>query len=424
MKQRTKRIFGRLSMKTVFSGIDLLSKMYRMSPPHLHVSDPIPDEETLKKGFDGKYNIYSRFSGHPDTGELEQWFCNFEGGAQFRVYSSGMAAVTTALFAAGEMHGPIHVVAILPLYGGTYMWLRKLARSPSHHFLVTFLYANDPNLHAQLYDSIGPSTRAIIFEVAGNPTLTIPNVEEILRVAHKCKRNCITICDNTFLTGLFHPLKWGVDVVVGSGTKYIVGQSSWLMGYLGVSQNFLENCPEYWREVAEYSVELGAVLAPIEAWLTKLCVADVMDRIMLQSINALAVAQFLETHPMVERVVYPGLRSYSQHKNAMRYLETIDGKQYFGSMISFYLKNADYLHTMRFLYYLNNNTHIQHKASLGGPVDSIESPTGLSHAQYDPEHNLRCDITKNNVRLSVGRTVIPETTIAALDEALYAVNSY
>jgi cystathionine beta-lyase/cystathionine gamma-synthase len=125
----------------------------------------------------------------------------------------------------------------------------------------------------------------------------------------------------------------------------------------------------------------------------------------------------------VERVVYPGLESYTWRERALYYLEPVDGVRYFGGMISFYLKNADFNRTMRFLYYLNNHTHIQHKASLGGPIDSVESPLALSHAACDAEHNFRCGITNNNVRLSVGRVVSADFTISALNVALYAIKA-
>lgn len=424
MARKKKVLPKEMTTAAAIADITNLAETWGLTPPHLHVSDPIPDEDTLKRGLDGTYNVYARYAGHPDTSELESWLCDFEGGAKFRVFGSGMAAITAAVFAAGEINGPIHIVAVLPLYGGTYSLLRKLARSPSHHFLVTFLYANDPQFSLKLYDAIGPSTRAIIFEVAGNPTLTIPNVEEIVRIAHKCIHPIITICDNTFLFGLFKPFTWGIDVAVASDTKYLIGESSWLMGHCGVSNRMLADCPLFWGEVVEWSTELGAVPAPIETWLTShFCTNDVLSRVIQQSRDALCIAKFLEAHPLIERVEYPGLESYPQKENAVKYLEIIDGKQYFGGMISFDLKNADFLRTEKFLYYLNNHTHIKHKASLGGLVDSVESPTLLSHAACDSYDNFRCGITRSKVRFSTGHSVSAEITIAVFDEALCAVNS-
>lgn len=400
------------------------ASMYGIDPPHLCVADQIPDVETLKRGRSGEYNVYARFGGHPDISYMEQWLCEFESAKRCRVFASGIAAIHTAISAAGEINGPIHVIAILPLYGGTYTLLRKLARSPSHHFLVTFLFANDPDLKLKLYDAIGPSTRVILFETAGNPTLSFPDVEEIVRIAHTCKRDIITICDNTLLFGLFKPLRWGVDVVVASDTKYLVGESSWLMGHLGVSERLMQNCPRFWRETLEWSVEFGATLGPFEAWYTHhFCAPDVLERVKMQSRHALHVAQYLESHPKIERVCYPGLASYPDRDSAVRYLESFDdGVQYFGGMISFYLKGADLPRTEEFLYYLNNHTGIKHKASLGGPVDSVESPLFLSHADCDSYDNFRCGITKNNVRGSIGRGD-PNKTIEALDEALAAIFS-
>lgn len=402
---------------------ELFARRYGIDPPHLHVSDPIPDPETLRKVFNGKHNGYARFVGHPDIVDLENWLCEFEKAAHCRVFSSGMGAISAAVFAAGEMHGPIHIVAILPLYGGTYDLLKKLAKSASHTLLVTFLYANDSQLIAKLYDAIGPTTRAILFEAAGNPTLTFPNIEEITHVAHKCVREIIVICDNTFHFGLFKPLKWGVDVAVASDTKYLVGESSWLMGHIAVSEKLMEKYPEFWKEAVDWSTKLGATLGPFEAWYTRhFCLPNVAERVKQQSRNALAIARFLESHRHIERVVYPGLESYPQRANALRYLETFEGEQYFGGMISFYLKNADLPRTEKFLYYLNNNTDIQHKASLGGRIDSVESPLLLSHAACDPYDNFRSEITQNNIRSSTGRAAPADITMEAFDDALNAVN--
>ncbi|MBI2056220.1 MAG: PLP-dependent transferase [Candidatus Sungbacteria bacterium] len=430
---RKKKIRQRTGAEALLS-IEKLAAAYDLPPPHLHVSDPIQDDDAFKRGLRGEYNLYSRVAGQPDVDNLEQWICNFEGAAKCRVFASGMAAVTAALAAAAEIKGPIHIIVLLPVYGGTYMWLRKLTRSASHNILVTFLQANDPNLRFKLSDAIGPATRAIFFEMAGNPTLTMPDVEGIVHIAHKCVRDIMVICDTTFLYGLFQPFKWGIDIAVASDTKYFVGESSWLMGHCSVSKAFFERCPRFWQELMEYSTELGAVLGPIEAWLTyNFCLPTLMERIRQQSHNALAIAYFLEQHFLVERVTYPGLGSYPQRANALKYLETIDGKKYHGGMVAFYLKNADFQRTMRFLYHLNNNSQIMHKASLGGSVYSVESPAGLSHATCDAVDNFQSDIKNNLVRFSSGRIVadfgdgnpLPElsTIMDALDEALAAVNS-
>ena len=395
---------------------------YAFPPPYLHVAGSICNDSDLEKGFAGNYNLYARHGGHPDNIFLENWLCKFEGGARFKTFASGMGAISAAIFACGELYGPVHIVVILPIYGGTYSLLRKLARSPSHQYIVTFLCANEPNLPARLYDAIGPSTRAVIFEVGGNPTITIPDVENIVEVAHGCGREIITICDNTFHFGLFKPLTWGVDVEVGSGTKYLVGESSWLMGYCGVSPRFFERNLRFWKELIDWSIELGSTLGPFESWATgRFATKDLLDRVKLHSKNALAVAHFLETHLQVAKVNYPGLAVDSENRNACKYFEKIDGEQYFGGMISFDLKQKGLEKTKAFLYGLNNNTHIIHKASLGGPTDSVESPYILSHSGYDVIDLKRCGIDINTIRLSVGRDHTPLETVTALNEALYSI---
>jgi len=406
--------------RKIITDIENIACKYGYPKPHLHVSDPITDKTALERGFAGEFNVYGRFPGHPDHKRIEQWLTDFEKGARFRVTASGMSSIVPVLFAAGDLFGP-EIIAILPLYGNTYALLHDLEKSERHNFKIKKLYAGDPSLLLKLYDAINPSTAAIIFEIGGNPTLTFPPIEGIVYVSRASPRaKPLIICDNTFHFGLFKAFNWGVDVIVGSGTKYMVGRSSWPLGYFGVSKRCLAEAPELWKKAQRWTNWLGATLGFVEAWLTSVCVEDVTQRVVQHSINALAVAEVLESHPLIEKVIYPGLASYPQQETVLRYLEEINGQRYFGGVVSFYLKGAKNETTQAFLDYLTAHTSIQHKASLGGSDNMIESPLILSHKDYSPEDRLMCKLSENNVRFSVGLGN-PEETIEELNMALWTV---
>ncbi len=387
--------------------------------PYFHVSEPIHNDDELEAVFNNTRMGYARLPGHPDHLRIERWLMRFEDGAHFRVRADGMNAIATALFGATESKKAFNIIQVLPLYGGTLELADAWQNSHWHRLTVKYLYASDPNLLEKLHQAICENTAAVMFEVSGNPTLTFPDVEGIVRVCREHPRGRpITICDDTFLFGLFKPFSWGVDVVVGSGTKYLVGESAYPLGYIGVSKPFNSELPEFWPEANYWANHFGGTLGPFEAWLAgKFSVRDVFTRIRRHSNNAFAVAKFLEHHPCVEKVIYPGLNSYEFHAAADKHMQLINGEPYWGGMISFNLK-CDLEMTRRFLYELTNYTHIKFKASLAGPDDMIESPVLLSHRSMPPELRIQCGITDNNLRLSVGRRISPDDTIIALDDTL------
>lgn len=386
--------------------------------PHFHVSDPIiHDESESGCNFPNSGHIYIRNGGHPDHLRVESWLTHFEDAASFRIRSDGMGAITAAIHAAANLKGP-HIIQILPLYGETYGHLKYLVSRPRYNFSVTTLFARDPELYVKLHKSITKDTAAVIYEAAGNPTLTFPDTERIAEIVRfHTKGHPIIICDNTFFWGLFHPLRWGADVVVTSGTKHMEGESAFPLGAIGISRNLARSCPAYWDEVMNFC-KFGGTAHPYESWVTwRFSLRDALKRVKIHSRNAFEVAWFLKTHPCVEKTIYPGLESYPYLEDAKNQLETIDGENCCGGMVSFYIR-GNVITTKKFLNYLTVNTHIQNKASLGGKDDIIESPYLLSHRGLDDNDKILCGITGNLIRLSVGRIRPVKQTISALNKAL------
>lgn len=411
-----------MNAREFLSAFEAFCKENGFAPPYFHVSDPSRNMEELEAASIGKRLGYIRFGGHPDHLAIEQWLARFENGAKFRVRSDGMGAVSMALHGALNARGGGEIIRILPLYGGTVDLIDFLVRSGTYRVSTKTLYASDPDLFPKLHDAISEKTAAIIFENLGNPTLTFVNPEKIAILAREHRRGePITICDNTFLFGIFHPLVWGIDVAVQSGTKYAAGESAWPLGFCGASYGCINRHPKFWEAATTWVNLNGGTLGPFEAWMTRMfCLPRVEERIFQHSENAFRVAQFLEEHPCVERVIYPGLASYPDRGQILRYISPLDGIRRFGGMVSFFLKTKNLEDARKFLFHLAANSHIEYKASLGGPDDMIESPWDLSHKRLGSAEKEQCGITPNLIRLSVGRIRGPQETMDALDRSLCA----
>lgn len=391
-------------------------------PPYFHVSDPLRNMEELEAASIGMRLGYIRFGGHPDHLAIERWLARFENGAKFRARSDGMGAVAMALHGALAARGGGEIIRILSLYGGTADLIDVLSRQSSYCVTTKTFYASDRNLFSQVHDAISEKTAAIIFENLGNPTLTFLNPEKIAILAREHRRGePITICDNTLLFGIFHPLVWGIDVAVQSGTKYAAGESAWPIGFCGVSYGCMNRHPKFWEMANLWANLHGGTLGPFEAWMTRtFCLSRVEERVFRHSENAFRVAQFLEEHPRIERVIYPGLASYPDRGQILRYIQPVGDTWRFGGMVSFFLKTADLEDARKFLFHLAAHSHIEYKSSLGGPDDMIESPWDLSHKRLNSAEKEQCGITPNLIRLSVGRIRRSQETMEALDRSLRA----
>ena len=343
----------------------------------------------VDKGFS-----YSRVA-NPTLDALERAIGALEGTPPAVCFRTGMAAVTTlflSLLKSGD-----HAVLSDVVYGGTMRLFREVLDNLG--VSASFVDTSDPAL---VEAAITPSTRIIFIETPGNPTLKLADIEAIARIA---KRHSIPLAvDNTFLTPLLqNVIGLGADISLLSTTKYIDGHNATLGGSIATKDEALLERVRLIRKT------LGTTQAPFEAWLTLQGMKTLPARLKLHCENAQIIAEWLESHPAVRRVYYPGLDSCPQKELADR--QQSSG----GGMIAFELK-AGFDATVRAL----NCVKLCSRAeSLGGLETLITHPASTTHADVELEVRHALGISDELVRLSVGLEA-PEDLIADLDQAFAA----
>ncbi len=343
------------------------------------VVPPIHLASTYRQPGAGKWGEfdYAR-SGNPTRSNLQDTLASLEGGFGALAFASGMAAIhcVTMMLRTGD-----HVVAGCDLYGGAYRLLHKICNRSGID--VTLVDMTDPAL---VEAAITPSTRLVWAETIGNPRLTIPDLPRLAKIAHA--RDIPIGVDNTFGTpSLIRPIEHGVDIVMHSATKYLGGHSDCLGGTLAVANQRL------WDELYFIQNATGAILDPLSCFLVARGLKTLDLRIREQSATAMGLAQWLESHPRVKSVLYPGLASHPQHELAS---ELLDGG--YGAMVTFELDG-----TIEQTARTCESTRLFHLAvSLGAVESLIEQPATMSHASYDAEDRARFGITDGLIRLSVG----------------------
>lgn len=339
----------------------------------------------------GKFD-YSR-SGNPTRTAVQTTLASLEGGYGALAFSSGMAAThcVSMLLRAGE-----HLIAGTDIYGGSYRLFHRVCDLAGIHVSLVDLQ----DLTA-LQQAIRPETRLVWLEGIGNPRLSIPDLPALVEVAHR--HQLWVGVDNTFATPvLLRPLELGADIVMHSATKYLAGHSDCLAGVL------VTRTAELLERLYFLQNATGAVLSPFESFLLARGLKTLDLRVREQSRSALRIAQFLEAHPRVKSVLYPGLPSHPDHDRARRLL---DGG--FGAMITFEV-DCDFETTRRIV----KSTELFHLAvSLGAVESLIEQPATMSHASYDPAARIKAGISDSLIRISVGLEDV-EDLIADLDQAL------
>ena len=341
------------------------------------------------KGFD-----YAR-TRNPTRDALEKCLAELESGDAGFAFASGMAAIGTVL---ELLDSGSHVVAMHDLYGGSYRILERV-RKRSAGLQATFADLSDVR---NLEKSIRENTRMVWVESPTNPLLKIVDLEAVAAVARK--RGLISVCDNTFASPYIQrPLELGFDVVVHSTTKYINGHSDVIGGaaiirkddFLKERLSFLQNA-------------VGSVPSPFDAFLTLRGIKTLALRMERHCGNAMHVAAFLEKHPKVERVFYPGLASHPQHLLAAKQMN-----MRYGGMVTAVLKGG-LAASRRFLERCELFTLAE---SLGGVESLIEHPAIMTHASIPEDIRASLGIDEGLVRLSVGIESIDDL-LAELKEAL------
>jgi cystathionine gamma-lyase len=343
------------------------------------VITPIYQTTTFAQESPGEHKgyEYSR-SGNPTRTVLEKVLAGLEGGKHGYAFASGSGALTTlalALLRPGD-----HVLLGDDVYGGTYRFFSKVLAN----FGATFTQV-DMTKSENVSAAVTPATKMIFLETPTNPLLKIIDLKAIINVAHKNK--IITVVDNTFATPyLQRPFEFGADIVLHSTTKYINGHSDVVGGALILKDD------TYSDKIKFHQNAVGATTDPLASWLTLRGLKTLALRMEAHCKNAAALAEFLENHPAVEEVIYPGLASHPQHKLAAQQMKAP------GGMISIRIK-GDAARVNGFLKKLH---YFRLAESLGGIESLIEVPAVMTHASLTPEGRAALGITDNLVRISAG----------------------
>jgi cystathionine gamma-lyase len=322
---------------------------------------------------------YSRTS-NPTRDALQAAVANLEGGAAGFAFASGMAATATIL---ELLDSGSHIIAMNDLYGGTYRLLENVRKRSAGH-TVAFVDLSDPKT---LEAAIRPDTRLVWVETPTNPLLKLVDLSAVAAIAKR--RGLISVCDNTFATPYIQrPLEHGFDIVVHSTTKYLNGHSDAIGGAAIVRADAdLEERIGYLQNAA------GGVSGPFDSFLTLRGIKTLALRMERHCANALEIAAFLEKHPQVERVYYPGLASHPQHALAQR--QMAGG---YGGIVTAVLRGG--LEVARRTL---ERCHLFALAeSLGGVESLIEHPGIMTHASLPAAMRESLGIGDGLIRLSVG----------------------
>jgi len=369
-------------------------------------------------------NIYSRI-GNPTWDVFEQRIAALEGGVGALATASGAAAITLSILNIARSGDEI--VSSISLYGGTYNLFNQTL--PKMGIDVKFVDSSDPE---NFRKAITPKTKALYAEIIGNPKLDVPDLEAIAAIAHEA--GIPLIIDNTFASPyLCRPFEYGVDIVVHSATKFIGGHGTSIGGVIVDSGKFNwgnGNFPEFTAPDSSYDGvvyteafgnlayiikarvqllrDIGASLSPFNAFLFLQGLETLHLRVQRHSENGLAVALFLEKHPAVNWVNYPGLASHASHASAKKYLH--NG---YGAILTFGIKGGAEAGKKL----INNVKLFSLLANVGDAKSLIIHPASTTHLQLSPEEQVSSGVTEDLVRLSVGIEDLVDI-IADLEQAL------
>ncbi|MAG14541.1 MAG: cystathionine gamma-synthase [Dehalococcoidales bacterium] len=323
------------------------------------------------KGYD-----YSR-TANPTRKVLEDTIAKLEGGQAGFAFATGMAAETTAihLLKAGD-----HVISGDDIYGGTF----RLFQDVMHKFGLEFTYLR-MNSRQRIEEAIRPNTKMLWLETPSNPLLNIIDLEMAVDIARK--HNLMTVIDNTFATPYFlRPIDYGIDLVVHSTTKYLNGHCDVLGGAVVTTTNELTEKVQFLLNA------MGTPASPFDCWLVLRGIETLPVRMKQHEANAFAIANFLEGHPAVKKVFYPGLESHPGHDIARRQMKG------FGGMVSFEINGG----TEKVNSFLKRLNIFALAESLGGPASLVAHPATMTHVSMPEEHRKKVGITKATIRLSTG----------------------
>lgn len=341
-----------------------------MTPIYLS-STYVQESPGVHKGWE-----YSR-THNPTRRAFENCLASLEGGTHGFAFASGCAATTTILhlFKQGD-----HIIAGDDMYGGTFRLFDKVLKNDGMQF--SYVDLTKPENFAK---AIQPNTKMVWLETPTNPTLKLVDIKKISAEAKK--HGILVVVDNTFMSPYFQrPLQLGADIVVHSITKYIGGHSDVVGGAC------VTNRAELADRLQFLTNSMGGIQATFDAFLCLRSLKTLPIRMKAHEANAMAIAKFLEGHPKVQKVIYPGLASHPQHSLAKEQMLGM------GGMITFFIKGG--MDEAR--KFLENVSVFALAESLGGVESLIEHPAIMTHASVPPENRKALGIDDTLIRLSVG----------------------
>lgn len=334
--------------------------------------------------------VYPRYFNIPNADALGRKISILEHGEAGLIFSSGMAAISTTLFT--FLHNGVHAIFQKGLYGGTFDIVTREIEKFGIHYDIT------PDNEISSFEKlIRPETKLIYIETPSNPLLAITDIQGVAGLAKA--RNLVSVTDNTFASPVNQtPLDFGIDIVLHSATKYLSGHHDICAGAIVSSE-------EYIQKIRNTALSLGGSLNAWTCYMLERSIKTLAIRVKCQNENAGKIAAFLQSHPGVDHIYYPGLPDHPGHEIATRQMSG------FGGMLSFEPRNTDPVEFQRKL------KLIRPAVSLGG-VDTIICASVLtSHRHLTAEEREREGIRNNLLRLSVG-IEDPADLIEDLDQAL------
>jgi len=363
-----------------------------ISVPIYQTSTFIQEAPGVNKGYD-----YAR-TGNPTRATLEQIIAKLENGSVGVAFSSGLAAIDAVL---KLLQSGDEIVAVDDIYGGAF----RLFTQVYQKFGIKVTYVDTSKVE-NVFDAITEKTKLIWLETPTNPTLKISDISAIAKVAKA--NNCWLCVDNTFASpALQQPLSLGADIVVHSATKYLGGHSDLIAGLIVAKDKALGDQIKFLQNAC------GAILSPFDSWLVIRGIETLHLRVKQHCENALKVANYLENHPAVDKVYYPGLKNHANHDVAAKQAKG------FGGIVSFSLKEDTESAATQFV----TSTQLFKLAeSLGGVKSLVSHPASMTHKTIPTERRRSAGVVDSLIRLSVGLEEV-EDLINDIEFALSSIRS-
>lgn len=340
--------------------------------------------------------IYTRL-GNPTTRQLEMRVAAMEGMEDAAATATGMAAVSAALLT--NLQAGDHMISSKAVYGCSFALMNHMLKK--FGIEVTFVDMTEPeNIHAAVQEN----TKLVFLETPINPNLVVLDLEKICGIAKQ--HQLLSVIDNTFLTPVLQqPAKFGADIVIHSATKYLNGHGDVVAGIVCGSTEMI-------TEIKLTTLkDIGATISPHDAWLIMRGIKTLPIRMERHCSNAQSVAEFLESHPAVSQVYYPGLKSHPGHQFIGKQMKAA------GGVIAFEL-NTDLKGGADFI---NNMQLFSIAVSLGDAESLIQHPASMTHSPYEPEERAEAGITDSLIRISVGLENVDDI-IADLRQSLAKIS--